>query len=67
MGFLGFTDFSGFYEGVHEKPIQRGIALKKGAWTVCRLKEGLGKKKRGSIFEWGLIPQCTLCITTHHA
>ena len=38
--------------GVHKKPIYRGDCLKTGgegggAWTVCRFKEGLGKK------EWG--------------
>ena len=38
--------------------------LIRGAWTVCRFKggggEGLGKKEGGSVFEVGLIPQCTL-------
>ena len=35
-----------------------------GAWTVCRFKEGLGKKEGGGggggVFEGGLTPQCTL-------
>ena len=30
---------------VQEKPVYRGGGLlKKGAWTVCRFKDGLGKK-----------------------
>ena len=39
-----------------------GDCLKRGAWTVCRFKEGLGKKEgEGVVFEKGLISQCTLC------
>ena len=60
--------------GVHETPIQREGLPKKGAWTVCRFKGGLARK-RGVMFlrAWrvgwgggggggggGLIPQYTL-------
>ena len=31
------------------------------AWTVCRFKGGLTKKRGGGVFEGELIPQCTLC------
>ena len=34
--------------------------LKRGAWTVCRFKGGLGKNEGGGVFEEGLIPQCAL-------
>ena len=37
-----------------------GGCLKKGAWTVCRFKGGLGKKDGGGVFEGGMIPQCTV-------
>ena len=48
-------------EPIHEKPIQRGDCLKRGTWTVCQFKGGLGKKEGGGVFEGGtLIPQCTL-------
>ena len=42
---------------------KRGDYLKKGAWTVCKFKEGLGKKEGGGgdVFERRLIPQWTLC------
>ena len=30
-----------------------GDCLKRGAWTVCRFKGGLGKKDGGSVFEGG--------------
>ena len=33
---------------------------KKGARKICRFKGGLGKKEGGSVFEEGLITQCTL-------
>ena len=41
--------------GGHKKPVYRGDCLKRGggAWTVCRFKEGLGKKEEGSVFEGG--------------
>ena len=39
--------------GGYEKPIYRGDCLEKGAWTVCRFKEGLGKKRGGGVFERG--------------
>ena len=38
--------------GVHETPIQREGLPKKRAWTVCRFKGGLARK-RGVIFLWG--------------
>ena len=44
--------------GVHETPIQREGLPKKGAWTVCRFKGGLGGGGGGG--GWGLIPQYTL-------
>ena len=28
-----------------------GDCLKRGAWTVCRFKGGLGKKEAGGVFE----------------
>ena len=42
-----------------------GDYLKRGAWTVCKFKGGLGKKEGGGVFERGeLIPRCTLCAAT---
>ena len=39
-----------------------GNCLENGAWTVCRFKGGLAKKRGVGIFEGEgeLIPQCTL-------
>ena len=38
-----------------EKPIYRGNCLKKGAWTVCRIKRGLDERKGVVVFEgWGV-------------
>ena len=37
----------------------RGRFPKKGAWTVCQFK-GAWQERAGSVFEGGLIPQCTL-------
>ena len=53
-----------FLGGGLTKNQYRGDELpKKGAWTVCRFKGGLGKKDGGGVFEGGLIPQCILwCI-----
>ena len=42
-----------FLEGAHEKPIQRKDCLKRGAWTVCRFKAGLGKKEESGVFKGG--------------
>ena len=36
--------------GIHEKPIYREDCLKRGAWTICRFKEGLGKKEGRGVF-----------------
>ena len=50
--------------GFQKKAIQRGggDCLKKGGdWTICRFKEGLGKKEWGGVFEEGVDTQCTLC------
>ena len=46
----------------HEKPIQRGDCLKRGAWTVCKFKGGRTWQERGGgvVFFEGLIPQCKL-------
>ena len=45
----GFTEKSDFRRGVMKKPIYRGGGEgglpKKGAWTVCRFKKGLGEKE----------------------
>ena len=35
--------------GFHKKPIYRGDCMKRGAWTVFRFKEILGKKKGGQV------------------
>ena len=42
-----------------------GNRLKKGeAWAVCRFKGGAYQKRGGGIvFEGGLMPQCTLCVS----
>ena len=54
--------------GVHEKVIYWRELSKKGggAWTFCRFKGRLSKKKGGR-GGWGgwmvfLIPKCTLCL-----
>ena len=39
----------------------RGRFPKKGAWTVCQFK-GAWQERAGSVFEGGLIPQCTLWV-----
>ena len=45
-----------------EKPIYRVRLPKKGAWKVCRFKEGgLGQKERG-VFEGVHAPMCTMII-----
>ena len=31
-----------------------GDYLKRGAWTVCKFKGGLGKKEGGGVFEGGV-------------
>ena len=31
-----------------------------GVWAVCRFKRGTWWKRRGGVFEGGMIPQCTL-------
>ena len=54
--------------GVHKKiqvlggggEFTGGIALKSGAWTVCRYKGKAWQEIGGGIFKGGLIPQCTL-------
>ena len=58
--------------GVHEKPIQRGDCLKRGAWTVCPFRGGggLGRKERVGVYHGGggggggLISQYTLMPTS---
>ena len=55
--FQEFTEEFDFQGGVHEKPIYRGDCLKKGAWIVCRFKEGGPWQERGSVFDGELIPQ----------
>ena len=40
-----------FLGGAHEKPIGENYP-KKGVWTVCRFKRGLGEKE-GAVFLWG--------------
>ena len=52
--------------GVHEKTNIEGGLPKKGAWTFCIFKGGLGKKNGGGSFEGGVIPQCTLWLQ-HYA
>ena len=42
-----------FRGGASRKPIYRRGLLKKGAWSVCRFKEGLGKKEGDGVFERG--------------
>ena len=54
--FLKFTEKVGGLQ----KTIYRGDCLKRGAWTVCRFKRGLGKKEGSGIFFGGLIPQSIL-------
>ena len=44
------------FRGVQEKQYRGGIALKGGAWTVCRFVRGLGKKEGGGVFERGWYP-----------
>ena len=41
--------------GEKKTPIYRGNCLKRGTWTVCRFKRGLGEKGLG-----GVIPRYTL-------
>ena len=54
-----------FLEGVSRKTItEGGDYLKRGAWTVCRFKGGAWQEIGGCSFEGGLIPQCTLWIST---
>ena len=39
-----------------ENQYRGGDCLKKGAWTVCKFKRGLGKKEGAGVFEgrkWG--------------
>ena len=36
--------------------------LKRGPWTVCIFRRGLGKKRGDDIFEGGLRRQCPLCV-----
>ena len=40
-----------------------GNCLKRGAWTVCRFKEGLAKKRGVGGRGQGVIPQCTLWLS----
>ena len=54
-----------YLRGVHENQYVEGDYLKRRvAWTVSRLKGGGGggawQERGGSVFEGGLIPQCTL-------
>ena len=49
-------------EGSRKINLEGGGLHKKGAWTVCWFKGGLGKKEGSGIFEGGLIPQCTLWV-----
>ena len=42
----------------HKKPIKRRDCVKRGAWTVCRFKGGLSRKRGW----WLLIPQRILCF-----
>ena len=44
-----------FREGLTKKQYKGGNYLKRGAWTVCKFKSGLGKKK-GGVFEAELLP-----------
>ena len=46
--------------GSRKANIEGGDYLKRGAWTVCWFKVGLGKKEGGRVFERGLRYQCTL-------
>ena len=39
---LGFTEKSDFQGGFMKNQYKGGGALKRGAWTVCRFKEGGG-------------------------
>ena len=44
--YAGWLKNSIFREGIHEKPIYRGeLSRKRWAWTVCRFKGGLMKKR----------------------
>ena len=45
--YSGFTE----KEGVYEKSIYRGDYIRRGAWTGCRFKRGLGEKESGGVFE----------------
>ena len=44
--------------GITKSQYRGGNFLKNGeggwAWTVCRFKEGLGKKEGGGVFEGGI-------------
>ena len=53
-------------EGGSRKTDIEGGLPKRGTWTVCRFKGGGGawqERGRGGVFEGGLIPQCTLCVS----
>ena len=59
MGVHCKTQFLG--EGrLQKKQYIEGNCLKRGAWTVCRFKEGLGGVFFGG---GGVIPQCTLWLS----
>ena len=40
-------------EALHENQYTGGGCLKRGAWSVCRFKKGLGKKRGDGVFEGG--------------
>ena len=50
--YVGSLKKCNFYGG-HEKPIYRGRFPKKGAWTVCKFKGGLVKKRRWCFLRMG--------------
>ena len=50
---------------VHGKLIYRGDFLKRGDWTVCRFKGGLGKRKEAVFLKggrWVDTPTQTMCV-----
>ena len=54
-------------DGVYEKPITGGLLKKGELGQLLDLKGGFARKGGGGVFLRRLIPQCTLCMTTHHA
>ena len=47
-----------------KKPRKRRDCIKRGAWTTCRFKRGLSRKRGWCFLRLVLIPRCILCFLT---